>query len=143
MCKQAERKRNDAVSDGTIDETVHFAKALSLKTGAIIAITGAIDVVADSKTAYILRNGHPLMAKVTGTGCMLSAIIGCFCGANSNDLLNAAAAAIAAMGLCGELAYGKMKAVDGGTSTYRSFIIDCMSKFNSDALNGGLVIESK
>lgn len=133
----------DALNDGNINEAVRFAKALSATTGAVIAITGAIDVVADSDKAYMIRNGHPLMSKVTGTGCMLSAVIGSFCGANQEDLLDATAAAVASMGLCGQLAHGKMKAVDGGTSTYRSFIIDCMSKLNSDVLNGGILIESK
>ncbi len=133
----------DACNDNNLDEVVAFAKELSQKSGAVIAITGAIDIVADSKKAYIIRNGHPIMSKITGTGCMLTTVIGSFCGANGDEILDAAAAAVSVMGLCGELAYDKMKSVDGGTSSFKAFLIDFMSKMNSEILNGGVKIEVK
>lgn len=133
----------DAVNDSNSNEVVNFAKALSVKTNAVIAITGAIDIVAHREKAYLIKNGHPLMSKVTGTGCMLTAVIGSFCGANDEDMLDATAAAVCAMGLCGELAFEKMKAVDGGTSTFKALLIDSMSKLNREILNGGIKIESK
>lgn len=134
---------NDVVNDNNIDEVINFAKALSLKTNAVIAITGAIDIVADSEKAYIIRNGHPMMSKITGTGCMLSTVVGCFVGANAQSVLDATAASVCVMGLCGELAFAKMKALDGGTSTFRTQLIDFMSKMNIGLLNGGIKIESK
>jgi len=133
----------DVVNDNNLDEVVSFAKTLSKKTGAVIAITGAIDIVADSEKAYIIRNGHPIMSKITGAGCMLTAVIGSFCGANYDDILDSTAAAICAMGLCGELAVDRMKAIDGGTSSFKTFLIDYMSKMNSEVLNGGIKIEGK
>ena len=93
----------DKVTDDNINEVISFAKSFSKKTGAVIAITGAIDIVADQNKAYIIKNGHPMMSKITGTGCMLTAVIGSFIGANDN-YLDATATAICAMGLCGELA---------------------------------------
>lgn len=131
----------DAVSDDNIDEVLAYIKDLSKKTGAIIAVTGAIDIVASSEKAYIIRNGHPLMTKVTGTGCMLTTVIGSFCGGNKENILEATAAAVSAMGLCGELAYNKLEKVGGGTSTYRTYIIDFMSNINSEILNGGAKVE--
>ena len=132
---------NDVVTDNNVDEAAAFAKALSQKTGAVIAITGAIDIVADGKKAYIIRNGHPLMSKITGTGCMLTTVIGSFCGANQDNIPDAAAAAVCAMGLCGELAYDRMKAADEGTSSFKAYLIDYMSRMNSELLNGGMKIE--
>lgn len=134
---------SDAVNENTIDKTISFAKSLSQKTGAIIAITGAIDIVADSKNAYIIRNGHPLMSKITGTGCMLSCVIAGFVAANTSTPLNATAAAVSTMGLCGELAYQKVKTLDGGTGTFRSLIIDYMSKMEDNILIGGCKIDFK
>lgn len=134
---------SDAVTEDNLDKTVAFAKAFSAKTGAVIAITGAIDIVADARKAYVIRNGNALMSKVTGTGCMLTAVIAGYCGANSGELLDATAAAVSAMGLCGELAYQKLQETDGGTSAYRSLIIDYMSKMNPELLNGGIKIERK
>lgn len=133
----------DVVDEHNLDEAVSFAKGLSKKTGAIIAITGAIDIVADSEKAYVIRNGHPIMSKITGTGCMLTTVIGSFCGANYDDILDATAAAVCTMGLCGELAFEVMRSIDGGTSSFKTFLIDCMSNINHEILSGGMKIESK
>lgn len=134
---------SDAVTEENLDEAIAFAKTLSSKTGAVIAITGAIDLVADSNKAYIIRNGHPLMARITGSGCMLSTVVAAYCSANPEHLLEATAAAVSAMGLCGELASKKLVLNDGGTSTYRTYLIDCMSEMNSKVFRGGMKIESR
>ena len=134
---------SDAVTDENLDKTIAYAKQLSAKTGAVIAITGAIDIVADSSKAYVIRNGNAMMSKVTGTGCMLTAVIAAFCAANPAQLTEAVAAAVSAMGLCGELAYSRMLNNGGGTSTYRSYIIDEMSKMDETVLERGMKIESR
>ena len=134
---------SDTVTEKNLNEAVAFSKALSGKTGSIIAITGAIDIVADSNKAYIIRNGHHMMSKISGTGCMLTVVVAAYCSANPDRLLDATAAAVCAMGLCGEQAYEKLVKTDGGTSTYKSYIIDYMGKINGDILLGGLKIESR
>lgn len=134
---------SDAVTDGNLNEVVAFAKRLSQRTGAVIAITGAIDIVANSEKAYIIRNGHPTMSKVTGTGCMLSAMIAAFVGANHDETSLATAAAVCIMGLAGELAYKRVMDEDKGSSTLRSYIIDEISKMSAEKLNGGAKIEIK
>lgn len=133
----------DKITEENIDSVIDFAKAFSKKTGAVIAITGAIDIVADAHKAYTIRNGHPMMSRVTGTGCMLSAVVGSYIGANPDDILDATAAAVCAMGLCGELAYKRLCEVDGGTNSFRVFIIDFMSKMNAETLEAGAKLESK
>jgi len=134
---------SDAITETNLDEAIVFVKDFSKKTGSIIAITGAIDIIADENKAYVIRNGNALMSKITGTGCMLTSLIGAFCGGNSDSILDATAAAVCVMGLCGELAFEKLQKVDGGTSTYRTFIIDYISKMNTETLNGGIKIESR
>jgi hydroxyethylthiazole kinase len=135
---------NDAVTEENLDKAVSFAKELSKKTGAVIAITGAIDIVANSEKAYIIRNGNRLMSKITGTGCMLTAVIAGFCGANPENILDATAAAVSAMGLCGEIAFDRLQKTEGGgTSTYRTYLIDAMSNMNAEILNGGIKIENR
>ena len=133
----------DVVNDNNLEEAVTFAKNLSKKTGAVIAISGAIDIVADKDKAYIIRNGHPIMAKITGTGCMLSEVTGVFCGANKDEILDASAAAACVMGICGERALGKMEEVSGGTATFKTHLIDQMSKFELEALEEGIKIERR
>lgn len=134
----------DRVTEENLDEMIQFAKLLSGKTGAVIAMTGAIDIVADEEKAYAIRNGNPLMSKITGTGCMLSGVVAAYCVANSNHLLDAAAAAVAAMGLCGEIALQRLKESElNGTSSYRTYIIDAMSNLTDEILEEGMKIESR
>lgn len=131
----------DKVTADTLDGVISFAKTFSKHTGAVIAITGATDIVADQDTAYLITNGHPMMSRVTGTGCMLSSVIGSYLGANPDHVLLATAAAVAGLGLCGELAYKRLCEMDGGTNTYRMLLIDFMSKLNTDMLKGGAKVE--
>ncbi|MCQ4935512.1 hydroxyethylthiazole kinase [Anaerotignum propionicum] len=134
----------DRVTEENLDEMIQFANLLSGKTGAVIAMTGAIDIVADEEKAYAIRNGNPLMSKITGTGCMLSGVVAAYCVANSNHLLDAAAAAVAAMGLCGEIALQRLKESElNGTSSYRTYIIDAMSNLTDEILEEGMKIESR
>ncbi|MHB8128027.1 MAG: hydroxyethylthiazole kinase [Mobilitalea sp.] len=133
----------DVITDTNLEEAVSFAKKLSGKTEAVIAITGAIDIVADSENAYVIRNGHSMMSKISGTGCMLSAMIAAFVGANQDQPLLATAAAVCTMGLAGELAYKRIVKENGGSSTLRSYIIDEISKMNIETLSGGAKVESK
>jgi len=131
----------DMVTEENLDEAVNFAKVLSERTGAVIVITGAIDIVADSRRAYVIRNGHPMMSKITGTGCMLTCVIGAYCAANPDKLLEASAAAVCAMGLCGEMAYKRIQESGGGTSSFRMYIIDAMSQLDGKTLKEGAKIE--
>lgn len=131
----------DAITEQNLPQAVEFATKLSESTGSTIAITGAIDLVCDTTQAYVIRNGHPVMSKITGTGCMLTGVIAAYCAANSDRVTEATVAAIAAMGLCGELAYQKICETNGGTSSFRTYLIDAMSKMEDDILKGGVKIE--
>lgn len=130
----------DRVGEGDLADMVAFAKAFAEKTDAVIAITGEIDIVADSRTAYCIRNGHPMMSAVTGAGCQLSALTAAFVSANPNQPLKAAAAAVCAMGLAGEIAYGRLSAMDGN-ATYRNGIIDAIYNMTPQMLEKGAKYE--
>ena len=126
----------DTVTDETLDDTVNFAKEFAKKTGAIIVITGGIDIVADQNQAYIIRNGHPMMSQVTGTGCMLSAMTTAYVAANPDDVLGAVAASVCAMGVCGEIAHSRLTSQDGNAS-YRNYIIDAIYNLDAKQLKEG------
>ena len=130
----------DKVSEENLDSAVAFAKAFAEKTGAVIAITGAIDIVADGKKAYCIRNGHPMMSSITGTGCQLSAMTAAYVTANPEHPLEAAAAAVCAMGLAGEIAHVRLSAQDGN-STYRNYIIDAIYNMTPEQLEEGAKYE--
>jgi hydroxyethylthiazole kinase len=130
----------DAVTDATLDTAVEFAKGLAGRTGAVIAMTGAIDVVADGDRAFCIRNGHPMMSTVTGTGCQLSAMTAAYVTANPENPLEAAAAAVCAMGLCGETAYARMTELDGNAA-YRNYILDAVYRLTGEKLEDGASYE--
>jgi len=130
----------DKVTNENLDDVVAFAKAFSKKTGAVVAITGVIDIVADSGKAYCIRNGHSMMSSVTGTGCQLSAMTAAFVTANQDHPLEAAAAAVAAMGYAGEVAFGRMDKMDGNSS-YRNYIIDAIYNMTPEMLEKGAKYE--
>ncbi len=130
----------DKVTEDNLDSAIAFAKAFAQKVDAVIAITGAIDIVCDSQRAYVIRNGHPMMSKVTGTGCMLSAITAAYITANPDFALEATAAAVCLMGLAGEMAYKRLGDCDGNLS-YRNYIIDTIYNITSDKLFEGAKYE--
>lgn len=139
--KGVDANASDKATDKNLETIVDFAKDLSKKTGSIIAISGEIDIVADSKKAYIIRNGHEMMARVTGTGCMLSSLIGVFISVNKQNILDATAAAIGYYGYCGELAYKKTIENNNGTSSFRTYLIDYVSQMDYQSFKGGAKIE--
>lgn len=130
----------DSVTEENLDQAVAFAKDFAKKTGAVVAITGAIDIVADDKKAYCIRNGHADMSKITGTGCQLSAMTAAYVTANQDHVWEAAAAAVCAMGLCGEKAKMRMTDLDGNSS-YRNYIIDAISNLTPEELERGAKYE--
>lgn len=126
----------DRVTEENLDDMIAFAKAFAKKTGAVVAITGAIDIVADDNTAYCIRNGNPMMSSITGTGCQLSAMTAAFVAANQNHTLEAAAAAVSAMGYAGEVAYNRLTKLDGN-ATYKNYIIDAIYRMTPEMLERG------
>lgn len=126
----------DAVTEDNLKPTVDFAQTLSKKIGSIVVITGAIDLIADSKQAYIVRNGHPIMSKITGSGCMLSAMMTAYLAANPETPLEACLAAVCAMGLCGERACSRLSGREGN-STFRNYLIDEIYHLSGEELMKG------
>jgi len=79
------------------------AITLARAYGCVVVVSGAIDLVTDGNAKNYVRNGHPLMPKVTGLGCTATALIGAFAAINPNPLA-AATHAMSVMGICGEIA---------------------------------------
>lgn len=131
---------DDAVSEQNLAENAAFARELAARWGTVVAITGAIDVVADSKRAFAVRNGVPLMGKITGAGCMLTCLSGAFAVANPGRLLEATVASVAALGLAGQIAADRMGGMDG-TGSFRTYVLDALTHMDGAALDAGAKVE--
>ena len=126
----------DAVSDATLPRTVETARLLAKQTGAVVAVSGPIDVVTDGGQTILLRNGCATMARITGRGCMLTSLLGAFCGADPGHPFEAACAAIAAMGVAGDLAEERRLRNGTGNATFRTDLIDAVFNLTEEQLNG-------
>lgn len=124
----------DTVTEDNLSAAVEMAKSLALKTGSVIAVSGVLDIISDGRQTGILRNGCSTMTRITGSGCMLTSLIGAFCGAMPADPFSAALAAVAAMGICGELAEQRRFKNGTGNATFRTDLIDAIFNLNEEQL---------
>ncbi|MDB4886309.1 MAG: thiM [Gemmatimonadetes bacterium] len=105
------------------------AQRLARATGAVIAMTGAIDYVTDGHRVVTVSNGHEMMARVTGLGCTATALVGAFLGAN-DDPFAATVAALATLGVAGELATEQ----SAGPGTLQVNLLDALYRLDEQTL---------
>lgn len=93
---------------------------LARRTGAVILSTGETDAVTDGTRTILLKNGVPLLSRVTGTGCVAGALAATYLSAA--DPLAAAASAVSVLGIAGELAAEQTR----GTGSFRVAMMDAL-----------------
>jgi hydroxyethylthiazole kinase len=95
-------------------DIVNLAITAAKKLKLVVIITGKEDIVTNGSTTYLVAGGHPLLTKVTGTGCLLSSVIGAFTGVEE-DVLQASVAALAYYGIAAEKAANKTAELGPGS----------------------------
>ena len=132
---------DDAITEDSLDRAVSDVRALAAKYGCVFAVTGAIDLVGgtDGRVA-IIRGGHEIMARITGSGCMLSALTAAYVGAEPKFLFEATAAALAAYGVCGKIASESLKPGEG-SGTFGVRLFDAMDNLDVTSLHERLDYE--
>ena len=132
--KGVDAEREDRITEKNLMDNIEFLKGYAKALDTIVIVTGEKDIITDGINTYLVSNGHPMMAKVTGTGCMLSAMTTAFIAANPRNPLEAATGAVVAMGLAGELGYEKIKTLGQGNASYRNHIIDSIYLMKGEML---------
>ncbi len=119
-------------STASSQSAVAAAESLARQTGAIVAVTGAVDYVTSGSETIAIPFGHPLMTKVVGTGCALSAVTAAFvAGVDEQQLrLSAVAAACAVMALCGEQAVKQSH----GPGSFTPSFLDALARLDPASL---------
>ncbi|MED1203422.1 hydroxyethylthiazole kinase [Heyndrickxia acidicola] len=110
-------------------DVMKLAISTSKKHKITVVITGKTDVVTDGETTYTISNGDPLLTKVTGTGCLLTSVIGAFAGVEKNAV-KAAAAALVVYGVAAEKA--AHLAADRGPGSFQIEFLNQLSKVSAD-----------
>jgi hydroxyethylthiazole kinase len=121
----------DAVAGPENLETA--ATELAKRTKAIVVVTGERDLVLGEGRKVVLDNGHPLMSHMTGTGCMLAAMIAAFV-ACEKDVFLATVAAVAGFGIAGEQAAKKSI----GPGTFKVAFLDSLYSLSSEQIASGI-----
>jgi hydroxyethylthiazole kinase len=119
-------------SIATGGDPADLARQAGRQLGLVASVTGVVDHVSDGETVLAIENGHPLMATITGTGCMSSALTGCFLAVNRDAPLGAAAEALAAFGVAGE------DAAQGanGPGSFHVGLYDALAALDPETLDG-------
>jgi hydroxyethylthiazole kinase len=132
---QAEVRGVESIGAGM--EPAELARAAARSLGVIASVTGPVDHVSDGERVLAVSNGHALLATVTGTGCMSSAITGCFLAAKPGEPLEAAAEALAAFGVAAEDAARGAE----GPGTFHARLYDGLYALDPDTLDWRVRIE--
>jgi len=118
-------------SIGAGGEPADLARAAARSLDLVASVTGPVDHVSDGRRVLVVANGHELLAAVSGTGCMSSAITGCFLAVKAGEPLVAAAEALAAFGVAGEDAARGAK----GPGTFHANLYDALAALDPDTLD--------
>ena len=124
-CRSGGVDTAETFSQTDLQDAAEFAAALSRKIHTVIVLTGETDIVTDGMRMFCIYNGDPTMQRVTGAGCMLSALTAACAAAFPADPLRAAAGAVVMMGVCGELAAARLTATEGNAA-FRTHLIDSL-----------------
>ena len=109
-----------------------LARQAAARLGVIASVTGPTDHVSDGDVIVAIGNGHPLLASITGTGCMSSAITGCFLAVEKDRPLDAAVDALVAFGVAGEDSARHAK----GPGSFHVALYDSLAGLDPDTLDG-------
>ena len=125
--------------DSTRDslEARQVAERIARARGVTVAITGATDIVTDGTRTLFVRNGHPLMGRITGSGCTATAVVGAF-SAVQPDAVAAAAEGLAVLGLAGEWAARRAEL----PGSFAVALLDGLAAVDGDAVASGARIET-
>jgi hydroxyethylthiazole kinase len=126
----AEVRGVESIATGS--DPADLARQAAGQLGLVASVTGPVDHVSDGKTVISIANGHPLMATITGTGCMSTALTGCFLAVNRESPLAGAAEALVAFGVAGEDAAQGAK----GPGSFHVALYDALAALDPETLDG-------
>ncbi len=123
---------DDIITEENLKANGDIICELAKKLDTVILASGPIDILSDGIITVAIDNGDDMMPKITGSGCMLSSIVGsCIGGSNPFD---GSLVAILAMNIAGEKARAKVEERDEGTGSFRTYLIDYLYKTDSETL---------
>ena len=130
--KGVDVSEDDIISSDNLEINGNLVKELAKKLDTVIIASGPLDIISNGETIVVLDNGDEMMPLITGSGCMLTSIVGSCVAVN--DPFEGSILASIAMSLAGEKARKQVDENDLGTGSFRTFIIDYLYKTNVESL---------
>jgi hydroxyethylthiazole kinase len=125
----AEVRGVESIGAGT--DSAELARTAASRLGFVASVTGAVDHISDGNSVVAVANGHPLLASITGTGCMSSSVTGCFLAVTDSPF-DGAVGALVAFGVAGEDA----ASVAAGPGSFHVALYDALAALDPETLNG-------
>ncbi|WP_462315203.1 hydroxyethylthiazole kinase [Methanobrevibacter sp.] len=123
---------DDIITEENLKANGDLICELADKLDTVILASGPLDILSDGETTVVIDNGDDMMPLITGSGCMLSSIVGSCIGGSSP--FEGSLVAILAMNIAGEKARAKVDANDEGTGSFRAYLIDYLYRTDSETL---------
>ena len=123
---------NDIITKDNLNANAEIISKLAAKLDTVILASGPIDILSDGETTIAIDNGDEMMPQITGSGCMLSSIVGSCIGA-TNPLEGALLAGLL-MTIAGQKARSKVDSENAGTGSFRAYLIDYLYKLDGETL---------
>lgn len=130
--KGVDVSESDIITQDNLNENAEVISKLAAKLDTVILASGPIDILSDGETTIAIDNGDEMMPNITGSGCMLSSIVGSCIGA-TNPLEGTMLAALL-MTIAGEKARSKVDSENVGTGSFRAYLIDYLYKLDGQTL---------
>ena len=123
---------SDIISKDTLGANALIVKELAKELNTVVIASGPIDIISNGEKTFGLDNGDEMMPLITGSGCMLTTIIGSYVGAN--DALMGGITACTLMTVAGENAADYVRENNLGTGSFRTLLIDNLYKLTAEDL---------
>lgn len=139
--KGIDASHQEQMVESHIEYISELAIRVATRYNCIVVVTGSVDVVASKDQAYLIKHGHPMMARITGTGCVLSSLIGALISTKkaSDNLLEEVVLSVGILGLAGEIGAQNMQSFEG-SGTYMRRILDSLTHIDELDLDSLLKI---
>ena len=129
----------DCFEKSSLEKEIELAKKAASKWNTTVAVTGTVDVITDGNQLIKIYNGTSMLSKVTGTGCMTTALIGAFLAEGTS--MTAAVAGVSMMGIAGEIAQERAGSI--GMGSFKVELMNVLSQMNGEKIREKLKIEKE
>lgn len=130
--KGVDVSEDDIISRDNLEINGNLVKELAKKLDTVVIASGPLDIISNGETTIVLDNGDEMMPLITGSGCMLTSIVGSCVAVN--DPFEGSILASITMSLAGEKAREQVDENNLGTGSFRTFLIDYLYKTNVESL---------